>query len=426
MCTTFLAYNIARALVANGDGKKTTFIDYPNLIRHNPNIPWKTRGNASLVLRVKSEFSAEELFAFCAKFLRKYSTSERANSGLVLFEGAKVPQDVIEFSRRSLCSVLSVKEAESIIKAHGMRMLGLRSRQGLVGALAGIGNTLESDYTFELIAYRRSLSIPRRIDSDRILEMDEKSPLTFSNVDRKHGRVMIMPHGPDPVLCGIRGETASCVREAFQSLLPIKNLRGWMILRSNQGTGEHLSEEINLASPKAYSSGWVKATVASIPKIERGGHVFFNVQNGNGGIVCACYEPTREFRNVALALLPGDELKLGGGVRKSTRKHEKVLNVETLMLLGASNKFLLENPGCKSCGRRMSSPGRGQGYVCRCGARSPNAKKRRVAIKRYLKVRELYLPPVCAHRHLTKPSQRYLIQRKGKFRTSEMLRVWLS
>jgi tRNA(Ile2)-agmatinylcytidine synthase len=29
------------------------FIDYPNLIRLNPNAPWKTRGNGAVSLRIQ-------------------------------------------------------------------------------------------------------------------------------------------------------------------------------------------------------------------------------------------------------------------------------------------------------------------------------------------------------------------------------------
>ncbi len=43
MCTTFLCYSAVKRLLADG---KTRLVDYPHLIRLNPNIPWKTRGNA--------------------------------------------------------------------------------------------------------------------------------------------------------------------------------------------------------------------------------------------------------------------------------------------------------------------------------------------------------------------------------------------
>ena len=51
MCTTFLAYKIVDYLKK----EKVTFLDYPKLIRFNPNIPWKTRGNGAVGLKIKTE-----------------------------------------------------------------------------------------------------------------------------------------------------------------------------------------------------------------------------------------------------------------------------------------------------------------------------------------------------------------------------------
>ena len=45
-CTTHLAFKVTEQIL-----RKTNacFIDYPLLIRLNPNVPWKTRGNAACV-----------------------------------------------------------------------------------------------------------------------------------------------------------------------------------------------------------------------------------------------------------------------------------------------------------------------------------------------------------------------------------------
>src|SRR5690348_17412068 len=47
MCTTFLATEIVRDLTLDLD-----LIGYPRLVRLNPNIPWKTRGNGAVCIRV--------------------------------------------------------------------------------------------------------------------------------------------------------------------------------------------------------------------------------------------------------------------------------------------------------------------------------------------------------------------------------------
>src|SRR3989304_72841 len=46
MCTTFLATELVRAL------PKWDLIGFPRLVRLNPNIPWKTRGNGAIFLRL--------------------------------------------------------------------------------------------------------------------------------------------------------------------------------------------------------------------------------------------------------------------------------------------------------------------------------------------------------------------------------------
>ena len=158
------------------------------------------------------------------------------------------------------------------------------------------------------------------------------------------------------------------MKRAFQSLLPIENLAGHMIVRSNQGTGAHLTEEISLDASRAFSSGKVIGIVVSIPHPEIGGHVFFSLKNSSGEITCACYEPTAEFRKNVSNLLPGDLIEVGGGVRKATSLHSKVLNLEYLRPLKLKPQVKRSNPKCPNCQSGTSSQGRDQGFRCkRCG-----------------------------------------------------------
>ena len=50
-CTTYLAALLIEAL----EKFHVEFTDYPSLIRLNPNVPWKTRGNGALCLRFSYE-----------------------------------------------------------------------------------------------------------------------------------------------------------------------------------------------------------------------------------------------------------------------------------------------------------------------------------------------------------------------------------
>ena len=424
MCTTFLAYNLVQTL--SRLRKKSRLIDYPNLIRLNPNIPWKTRGNGALVLRIETDLGKEELFKVCKDLVDRFATSENANAGLVIHEGEAIPSEVSDFSNRALSSVLRLQEAKKLIQKTGMRSYGLRTCQGLVGALAGIGNELLDDFTFELIAYRRNSSVPRSVDRAKVLRMNRMTvPKTFNSYDEENDRILIMPHGPDPVLLGIRGETPSVVRDAFGMLQPIVNLLGYMVFRSNQGTGEHLQTCLDLSRLKTYCSGKITGTVLSKPTMQIGGHVFFELGNSQGIILCACYEPTGKLRNFAMSLLVGDEIEVGGGVRKSTIRHPKVLNLEYIHPVNLVENVIYENPKCALCRVSMSSEGRNQGFQCpKCGALDRVGRKTRRVQSRTMREGQLYLPDLKAHRHLTKPLQRYLLE-NGPKRTQNLVKNWI-
>ena len=48
-CTTYITALLVEKLERLG----VKFLDYPSLVRLNPNVPWKTRGNGALCLRLK-------------------------------------------------------------------------------------------------------------------------------------------------------------------------------------------------------------------------------------------------------------------------------------------------------------------------------------------------------------------------------------
>jgi tRNA(Ile2)-agmatinylcytidine synthase len=50
-CTTYIVAVLVERLEKLG----AAFFDYPYLVRLNPNVPWKTRGNGALSLRVECE-----------------------------------------------------------------------------------------------------------------------------------------------------------------------------------------------------------------------------------------------------------------------------------------------------------------------------------------------------------------------------------
>jgi tRNA(Ile2)-agmatinylcytidine synthase len=407
-CTTHLAFYVAEQLKKAG----AKLVDYPLLIRLNPNIPWKTRGNGAVCLRLRVPDAGRVVDHVRQAVEEGSAIGNGANPGVAFLQSNHVPAELQRFSALAMCDVLSRQMAEKVAMASGVQYFTFGNGQGLVGSLGAMGCLLDGDYTFELIAYRKQENCgrPRVLDKERVIKFSADTyPHTFNNYDKNHGRVLIAPHGPDPVYFGVRGESPEVVASALPALQPEEELDGWTIFRSNQGTNMHLQNEIRIVQVKAYTAGHVKCRVSSRPYAMEGGHVIFTVEQDGAEMPAAVYEPTG-LSNVAIKLKAGDIIEIGVGVRKGTTKHPKILNVEYLSVLELAAAFDVLNPVCKACGKRMKSEGRNKGYQCdRCKHRDANAKKIFVPQERGIKA-ALYVPTPKAHRHLTKPLQRYGIE----------------
>lgn len=402
-CTTYLASEAIKILLSKG----VVFFDYPNLIRLNPNVPWKTRGNGAVALRFETDVP-ERMFKEVCRLVSRMS-GEGANPAVVMLIKDVVPEDIREFSERALFTIVGIKNAYRLIKKYGIRYYVRGSSMGLVGSLAAVGMTLDRDYTYEVLAYRarENWGTKRRLDVSSVIKMSHETyPYTFNNYDQESGRILITPRGPDPVLFGIRGEAPEYLMKAIQMIKVEEPIDRYVIFRTNQGTGLHLVHPLRFPL-KAYECGYVKGRVSKKPWVERGGHVFFKVGVNDEEAICAVYEPTGSFRKLALGLICGDRVEVGGGVRKRTIKHPPVINVEYIRVLSLAKDLRYVNPSCPICSRRMDSEGSKKGYRCLyCGYRDRSATKVAIESSRTLK-EGLYIPPSRAHRHLTKPLQRY-------------------
>jgi tRNA(Ile2)-agmatinylcytidine synthase len=412
-CTTHLAFKITEFLLKKTD---TKFIDYPLLIRLNPNIPWKTRGNGAVCLRIKT-YDKDKIIEFIKYYIEKHSAiGSGANPGVAFFQGEQIPQIVKEFSRSAMFDILSRQRAEKIAKQCNIQYFLFGNGQGLVGSIAAIGCLLHGDYTFEAIAYRRpeNYGTTRKVDVNKVIEYNKNTfPYTFNNYDQIHKRILIAPHGPDPVFCGIRGESPEVVVSSLGTLEIIEKLDGYMVFRSNQGTNMHLQKELKLSELKSFISGYIRCNVSAKPHVIQGGHTLFAVQDSAGiNILAAVYEPTG-LTNIASQLEVGDVIEIGCGVRKASSKHSKILNIEYLSIIELVGIYEFHNPKCQHCGKRMKSEGRDKGFQCsKCKYRKDNTiDKVCLPIRRRIKA-GLYIPTPKAHRHLTKPLHRYGIEKK--------------
>ena len=205
MCTTYLAYKMVNLLIK----QKVTFLDFPYLIRFNPNIPWKTRGNGAVGLTISTN-NPQKIKYLVKNLIQTYSdTKNGANPGLVFFDKEKIPSEFEEFSSKALWKLIHRDDAKKFIAKYNLDSFYLGNGQGLVGSIGVIGYKF-FDQTFELLSYRNEskFGTKRKINQKDVRIMQEKTfPETFNSYDTNKDKILISPHGPDPVFYGIRGET---------------------------------------------------------------------------------------------------------------------------------------------------------------------------------------------------------------------------
>lgn len=405
-CTTYTGAVIFRELVRMGFHP----LDFPWLVRLNPNIPWKTRGNGAVSLHIavgKDQVSTVKQCVL-SKVEKDCDMSQRATDPAVVFCEGLVTNRLHEFASRALDEVLTVGEARQLCSDTGADFHQLKGSRGLIGALAAIGTCLEKEDTYEIIAYRSRdrWGTCRRLDHDSVARMDRKHhETTFSNRDPETGRILIAPHGPDPVLFGIRGEDPSSLVDAASMIRVDEPVDSMMMFRTNAGTDAHLTRSSEIGKLGRYESVILSGSVESMPWRSRGGHVFFKMSDHSGSITCAAFEPTGPFRNIVLQLVPGDLVQAYGGVQLS-KKDGLTVNLEKLQVLDLAKSFHWINPTCNACLSTCESAGRNQGYRCRkCSRHYPSESKIPVSRNRLLRP-GTYMPPPRAHRHLTRPIDR--------------------
>jgi tRNA(Ile2)-agmatinylcytidine synthase len=413
-CTTYIAALLVEKLSQmNG----VTFCDYPNLIRLNPNVPWKTRGNGALCLRITCPDDTVDVIKEMVIDTVE-ADSELGYGGTdpgIVFVVGDVSPLVKEFTKRAEQSILTIEEAVETVQTVNAEAVLFKKGRGTIGALAAIGEDLTGDHTFEVITYRlgENRGKPRRVNAQSIREMDARSPQTFNNVDPETGRILITPRGPDPILCGIRGETPQAVKQAYEMVVFEEPVERWMIFRTNQGTDAHLRRVSAVKEIQPYNPVVALGTVSKMPKIIQGGHVIFGIKDETGEVDCAAYKPTVTLCDVAQKLLIGDKLKVFGGVRPLAENEQLTLNLEKMQILDLAPLLTFVNPNCPKCGKKTKSMGKGQGFRCEdCGFRSSELKKVQVTKERDVKT-GLYVTSPRSQRHLTKPLCRYGKEKTG-------------
>ncbi len=416
MCTTYLAALVIEEL------SDYDLIGLPRLVRLNPNIPWKTRGNAAICLAFGSGKGPSKLCGdLSGTRLRCYADGRQCNPDDLLRRSAKVLERVAKFECdktnpgivssntrppqslywRSVREVVPLREVESILRETGAAWKKYKGGRGIIGAAAAM-SWRPRDRTWEVVTYRSPsrFGTPRNIDPKSVIAMDKSTRMTFNNYDYESDHVAIAPGSPCPILFGIRGDSETELLKA-RSMIKGERPDKWLLFMTNQATEDHIVAR-RIASLRPRDSARIKARVTARPVTIPGKHVIMRVSDGTE-VDAAFYEPSRRFREVARALLPGDEVVLYGSVRETPRS----LNVEKMQVIRLVRDVRkVHNPLCKNCAKSMGSLGSGQGFRCkRCGAKAPPTTAKYKVFPRLTKT-GWYEPPVASRRHLHKPIRR--------------------
>ena len=450
-CTTYLLTEIIRILI-----KEFDIIGYPRLVRLNPNIPWKTRGNAALSVRFgygygkkiyigkigdtdvysyiyeqkksPSKNEMEKIFSECTELVEKQSilTDEKTNPGLVILE--KKPPEKLYWT--AVRDIVYIDDVKKILNESAGYYKGFKNERGLIGATASIA-WRPKKRTYELITYRRGRLKKRIIDEESVIKMDRTFKETFNNYDYLQKRVCIAPHTPCPILFGIRATSPNRLIDAMNSIKSEKPVR-WFIYETNQGTDDHIvssqrltvngqQDHVQRATThhplptthdlRPWTSVKFTGYIFDYPRVIKGGHVIITVTGPFHGsratIDCIAYEPSKTLPKIVSQLIPNDKITVYGSVRDQPR----TINIEKLQILTlAEHRVKVENPFCRKCDKHTKSLGKNKGFRCiKCGTKFSIDEAKYITKKRKI-APGWYEPTTSSLRHIAMPLRIYEIR----------------
>lgn len=379
-CTTFVLTELLSLARDHG----LDLIGEPRLVRLNPNIPWKTRGNAALSARfgrgegrsrIVGEVAGRRLRAYprgrspsrevAETFLESAWRTVRASAQ----EGETGTDPALVATFRPLparlyCDavqeVVPVEQVRQELTSAGAWFRTHGSDQGLVGAAASIAWPGRRG-TWELISYRAPARYgrPRRVDARSVRAAQAADPRLFLCFDERTRRLLVAPHTPCPILFGLRGTTRTAPLRA-RSRVRSEPVERWVLFRTNQGTGDHLTRRESDQWPE-YRSGWIRGELREEVRAQAGGHVRFSIVPARGPPVgCVVFEPTKVLPGVAQDLRTGDRVRVWGS--RGKMPEVRVEGIEVLRWAPSQGRTV--PPRCDACHRATRSLGRLRGYQC--------------------------------------------------------------
>lgn len=353
----------------------------PRLVRLWPFAKRRTRGNASVAVELITD-NELGLLAHLDDWWERHITSlkgvlgtsdhsERsqypADPGMVWTSEAIADES---FYNSAVSSEIHLEDLPDVTRYWG--------GSGRIGATAAV-MWPTTRHTFEAIAWRMDDAVgPRQLDEEALNKVDELSD-TFLCRNPKLGTSLLAPRGNSPVLFGIRSWTEAGALRALTILESgddTESIKGSLVFKTNQATGDHLNEPI-------------EAVVRS-KSILKNGHVVLDTSEGT-------WIAFRQSGNIALLsqwVMKGDTL-IGNGLLDAKR----TLHLELLKVVNAISEQ--KRPLCIRCHKSMKSMGRNQGLRCKkCNITSD---KGWVEVERTPPFTDWVQPPPSSRRHLSKP-----------------------
>ena len=242
MCTTYVAATLADAVREAGGT-----VERRLLVRLNPAVEHKTRGNAALALH--TDLDPGHALELARERLDLAETADpKTNPGVVVAPGRPadpeaVPDRVADFARRAVRELLDVEGAVELAADAGYETAHAGNGRGRIGALAAVGAWRAfDDWTYECISYREQSrwGTPREVDRESVVAAaDSGYPDVWDTVDRGEGYPVCVPRTPCPILHGIRGDDPDAVQRAA-SAIDSEPVARRALFVTNQGTDAHL------------------------------------------------------------------------------------------------------------------------------------------------------------------------------------------
>jgi len=388
-CTTHFSTILINYFIKNN----IKLLDYPYLIRLNPNIPWKTRGNAAIKFSIEFNGTKKEL----ADIIWEKSIDYVKNVSKGLEYNRKPGVAVIDYEKSDnlynlyLKAVSDIIPRDLVIKYSEKIGAELRGYRGVIGSLAAIG--FRGPITYELLTYRKreNWNRKREIDISSVKAFDELFfPKVFANMDYIKKKPLIISHGNDPVFYGIRGLDPNILIKGLETIKTNEKLDMAMIFKSNQATDAHIIKTGN----RVYQTIKDSCIVDDI-KVIRGGDVIIKCLNS---ATLICYKETGELNLATKNLMHGDIIEFVGSIKPSLEFGE-IIEIERIHINSLVNsKFA--NPRCPKCNGSTESLGKNKGFRCKKCGNKFLGNKIIIQIPRNL---SLGIYQARYYRHLTKP-----------------------